>query len=68
MKALRDRRWEERLPTLEQQALESQSERVDQLLASAKPLAAARGFAIDIKPSGEPEPSSGHRSTDSFGG
>lgn len=52
VKGLRDRIWEEHLPTLQQQALEAQSERVDQLLASAKPLAAARGFAIDINPSG----------------
>jgi hypothetical protein len=37
---------------LEQQVLEAQSDLVGQLLGSATTLAAARGFAIDINPSG----------------
>jgi 1-acyl-sn-glycerol-3-phosphate acyltransferase len=52
VKALRDRIWEEHFPALEQQALDAQAGHIDQLPAKAKPLAAARGFAIDIDPSG----------------
>jgi hypothetical protein len=49
---LRDRVWEERLPALEQQVLEAAADRIDELLAEAKPLSIAPVFAIDINPSG----------------
>lgn len=53
VKALRDRVWEERLPALEQEVLESYADRVEDLVAVAKPLTTAQNpFAIDINPSG----------------
>jgi len=52
VKVLRDRIWEEHLGVLEQEALQSQSGNVDELIASAKPFKTSKGFAIDINPSG----------------
>jgi hypothetical protein len=53
VKALRDRLWEERFPSLEQEVLEDYADRVEDLLAVAKPLTTAQNpFAIDINPSG----------------
>lgn len=52
VKALRDRLWEERMPSLEQEVLDAHADRVEDLLAEAKPLATATGFAIDMDPTG----------------
>jgi hypothetical protein len=52
VKALRDQTWEKHFPSLEQLALDEQKDHVEQLLLSATPLETARGFAIDIDPSG----------------
>jgi len=54
VKVLRDRVWQVRFPSLEQSVLEDHADGVeDDLLAVAKPLAAAQSrFAIDINPSG----------------
>lgn len=53
VKALRDRLWQERFPTLEQEVLEDHADGVEDLLPIAQPLRAAQShFAIDINPSG----------------
>lgn len=52
VKALRDRVWEERFPSLERDVIDAYADRVEDLLAAAKPLTMATGFAIDINPSG----------------
>jgi hypothetical protein len=53
VKTLRDLVWEERFPVLEQEVLEDYADRVEDLLAVAKPLTTAQNpFAIDIDPSG----------------
>ncbi len=53
VKALRDRVWEERFPALEQEVVENYADRIEDLLAVAKPLTPAQNpFAIDINPSG----------------
>jgi hypothetical protein len=53
VKALRDRVWEERFPALEREVLENYANRIEDLLAVAKPLTtAANPFAIDINLSG----------------
>lgn len=53
VKVLRDHVWEERFPGLEQEVLENYAERVEELIAVAKPLTTAQNpFAIDINPTG----------------
>ena len=53
VKALRDRVWEEHFVALEQEVLENYADRVEEVLAAAKPLKRAQNpFAIDIDPSG----------------
>ena len=52
VKALRDRLWEERLPSLEEEVIDGYATRVEDLLTRATPLKMATGFAIDIDPSG----------------
>ena len=53
VKALRDRVWEERFPSLEEEILKEQAKKIEGLLSATKPLTPAKSrFAIDINPSG----------------